>query len=263
MEKTQEELDALDNEAAFDNSDDNAESEEEEVEEQVEQVVEEQVSESAEENDSVADKARVPYSRFETVNERAIRAEERLALLEEQLQANQQAQSDQNFTPDEEWIELYGDSEAATRAYQLQLKREEKMLQAISEKTLEEIEKRQTEKQTEAEQNLNYIEDNLARFQETLGRKLTDDEESAILDVQDEFTPKDEKGNYIAPLLDAEKAFEIANLRNQTAGIKKSVARRKVVSVTGANTESNSESTNSAWDNYKPGDSGLWESKLN
>lgn len=221
-------------------------------------AVEEKVSASTEEEDAVADKARIPYSRFEKVNERAIRAEERLRLLEEQSQSK--AESNEDVTVPPEWEELYGDSDAAKRAYVLQQSMFDRMREETTEKTLSAIESRQTERQTEIENNLDYIEDNLAELSKNLGRDLTEAEESSVLDIQDEFTPKDDKGNYIAPLLQADKAFEIYTLRRGNATAKTTIARRKVVSITGSSSEG--EGSNSAFDNYKPGASGLWRDQL-
>lgn len=227
------------------------------VEEETVEEVEEKVSEPTD-KDSVADKARIPYSRFEKVNERAIRAEERLKLLEEQADSRTDSNKD-DLTP-EEWIELYGDSDVAKKAWALDQKLKSKSSEEITSRVLEEIEKRQTEKQSEVEKNLAYIEDNLSKFEESLGRSLTESEESAILDIQDEFTPKDEKGNYISPLLSPEKAFEVYNLRQGKSREEKGQARRRVVSITGASTDG--EGSASAYDNYKPGDTGLWRNKL-
>ena len=252
MNIPQSELDKLDNsgeEAFFDK-------EEEETPE--EPKVEKQVSVSTDE-DTVADKARVPYSRFETVNERAIAAEAKLALLEEQATTKEKIASNEDISVPAEWVELYGDSDAAKRAYSLQMQSLERMREETITHTLEEIDKRQEAKQSEQEQNLEYIEDNLAKFQEKLGRDLTEAEESAILDIQDEFTPKDDKGNYIAPLLSADKAFEVYGLRTGNATAKKTIARRKVVAVTGSSSEG--DNSNSFAD-FKPGEYGSWRKDL-
>ena len=198
----QEELDKLDGisgEDSFEQTD----------EPMIPDAVEKKVSPSPDEDD-VADKARIPYSRFEKVHERAIRAEERLKLLEEQ-KAVEPEQTDPE--PDAEWIELYGDSDAAKRAYAAQVRYMDKIREQAEQSILENIDKRQSVKEKELEQNIEYIDEQLGKLQESLGRELSEAEENSILDIQDEFTPKDDKGNYIAPLLDPEKAFEIHNLK--------------------------------------------------
>ncbi len=261
MNIPQEELDKLNESDTSGLFEEHAEVEEEAPEEEVfEPQVEEKVSESPDE-DSVGDKPRVPYSRFESVNERAIRAEERAKILEEQLNArNQSADYDEDISVPEEWTELYGDSDAAQKAYALQVKLNERNISDTTAKILENIETTQAKKAQEEKESLDYIENNIKGLEESIGRKLSESEESKVLDIQDEFTPKDEHGNYIAPLIPADKAFEIYTLRQSTAKAEKSTIRRKVV----AATSSNSEGTGSlkAFENYRPGEGGLWRDKL-
>jgi hypothetical protein len=233
------------------------EHEEEEEVKEAEPVVEskEKVSESPDE-DSVGDKPRVPYSRFETVNERAIRAEERLKVLEEQAQTEEvKVETD---IP-KEWIELYGDNDEAKRAYGIQLKLNEQMLEQATEKTYERIQGREKEEQERVESNLEQIEDSLETFQESLGRKLTEQEESALLDVQDEFTPKGEDGKYVAPLISPDKAFEILTLRQNGAKVSKLNAKNRVVNLTGASSDGDISSPSA---NYNPQAWGSWRDKL-
>jgi hypothetical protein len=256
MSIPQEELDKLNDSTAEGLFDEHAEVEEETDEEvEEEQQVEEKVSVSTEE-DTVADKARVPYSRFETVNERAIRAEERLAVLEEQLNSNRTESTEEISIPDE-WVELYGDSDAAKRAYELQVKSLERMRDESTNRILEDIDKRQTEKQQETERNIEAIDNSLIEFQEEKGIKFTEADESSILDIQDEWTPKDEKGNYIAPLISVEKAYEILTLRQNSAKTDKIIARRKVVSITGSGNEGESSPSD-----YEAKAWGSWRNKL-
>jgi len=252
----QEELDKLNDEPVF--NDEPAESEEEPEEVEEPAKVEEKVSVSTE-DDTVADKARVPYSRFETVNERAIRAEERLKVLEEQAKSSGKTESTEEIAIPDEWIELYGDSDAAKRAYQLQVSSLERMREESTNKILEDIEKRQLEKQQETERNVEAIDNSLKEFQETKGIKFTEADESSILDIQDEWTPKDEKGNYIAPLISVEKAYEILTLRQASAKADKVIARRKVVSITGSGNEGEGEPQSSDYDAKAWGS---WRSKL-
>ena len=243
----QEELDKLNNSTADGLFDEHAEVEEETDEEvEEEQEVEDTVTVSTE-DDTATETGRIPYSRFEKVNEAKIRAEERLAVLEEQLAKKNSNDTDSDeITPDEDWIELWGDNEDSRRAYLVDQRRKERERIETTNKILEEIDTRQTTKQKETQENLEYIEENIAKLEETLGRKLTEVEESAVLDIQDEWTPKDDKGNYIAPLLSAEKAFEVYNLRQTTATAKKSLARKRVVSITGSSTDGESNGSSSA-----------------
>lgn len=260
MNIPQEELDKLNTAEGEQFFDEDASEEEVAPEvEQVEEKSEEQVSVSTDE-DTVADKARVPYSRFESVHERAIRAEERAKILEEQLaNASQKTVESEDIELPAEWVELYGDSDAAKRAYTLQLGLNERLIETAENKVLERIQNQAKEEQEMLEKNLEYIEDSLASFQDKLGRPLTESEESSILDIQDEFTPKGEDGKYLAPLFSPEKAYEIYELRNAAAKAQKVQAKRGVVSLTGASSEGE---VSTSFANYNPNAWGSWRDKV-
>ena len=223
-----------------------------------EEEKEEKVSVSPEE-DTVADKARIPYSRFEKVNEQRLVAETKLAMLQEQLAQGKPTESNQDLTPSQ-WLKLYGDNDDARAAWVLDQELKQEMRDSLKSEILNDIEERETTREKVLESNIEYIEDNLLKFQEELGRELTDAEESAILDIQDELTPKDSKGNYIkdVPLFPADKAFEIYSLRQGVQRAEKSVARRRVTSITGS---SDSGDTSSS-DSFRPGVRGQWRDKL-
>lgn len=261
FEIPQSELDKLNGAAFSEDSEDHEESEEETKAEEVVKESTEAVSASTDE-DAVADKARIPYSRFQTVNEEKIRAEERARLLEEQLAEFKRpvtADTQQEIELPPEWVELYGDGDVARKAYQIQLNVNERIQEEAANKAYERMQSRAKEEQESVSKGLEIIEDGLKKFQETLGRSLTETEENAILDVQDEFTPKDENGNYIAPLFSPEKAYEVYTLRTQAAKAAKTQAKRGVVSLTGASSEGDVSSSNA---NYNPQSWGSWRDKV-
>lgn len=257
MNIPQAEIDKLNDISSEEVFDEHAEVEEEVIEDEPVKRVEEKVSVSPEE-DTVADKARIPYSRFEKVNERAIRAEERLRILEETRDTQSKTESNVDVPP--EWIELYGDSDAAKRAYTLQVKLNNDLQQKASEKALEAIDSRNRQQEKAIEENLETIEIDIENFAKTLGRKLTETEENAILDIQDEFTQKDADGNYLSQLLSPEKAFEIYSLRQEKAVSTKKQAKNRVLSVTGASSEG--DISNSSDANYNPQAWGGWRDKI-
>lgn len=221
----------------------------------------EAVSGSTEE-EPVADKARVPYSRFETVNEAKIVAETEARMLREELakfKGSATVEADQNVDLPEEWVALYGDSDDAKKAYAYQVKLNERIQDEAANKAIERIQSKAKDEQELIDKNLEQIEGDLAKFQEKLGRDLTDSEESAILDIQDEFTPKDENGRYLAPLLSPEKAFEVYTLRRSTAKAAKIQTKRAVTSLTGAGS-GGEVSTSSA--DYNALKWGSWRDKI-
>ena len=256
MNLTQDELDALNNSTTDGLFEENKE--EEEVEEVEPVKVEEEVSASTEE-DAVADKARVPYSRFETVNEEKIRAQERVKYLEEQISTSKTPEVSQETELPNEWVELYGDSDAAKRAYGLQMKINEDLQEKATQRAIERIDSRGQEEKKALESNLESIESSLSDFSESLGRKLSETEENAILDIQDEFTQKDSEGNYIAPLLSPEKAFEVYTLRQDKTVSSKKQAKNRVLSVTGASSESDISSSSA---DYNAQNWGSWRNDI-
>jgi len=218
----------------------------------------EQVSSSPEEDD-VADKARVPYSRFESVRERAIRAEERLKLYEEQQAQSKTVESDVNIDLPNEWVELYGDSDVAKKAYQLQVRLNERIQEEATNKAIERLSNREKEEKEQLNKNIELIDNSLSEFKEKIGKNFTEAEESAILDVQDEFTSKDDDGNYISSLFPLDKAYEIYTLRQQSAKIAKTQAKQRVVSITGASSEGEISNPSA---NYNPNAWGSWRDKV-
>lgn len=260
MQIPQEEIDKLNASTMESMFDGNAEIEEEApVDEEPVKKVEEKVSASTDE-DAAADKARIPYSRFETVNEEKIRAQERVKYLEEQLASKTpEAQTEELDLPSE-WVELYGNSDEAKRAYGLQMSLNERMQEQAAQKAVEMIEGRKTDQEKIVQENLQVIEQELTSFSDTLGRKLTEGEENAILNIQDEFTPKDEDGRYLSKLLSPDKAFEIHTLRQAQTVAKTKQSKNRVLAVTGANSEA--DSSNASGKDYNSQAWGSWRDKL-
>ncbi|MEI6378096.1 MAG: hypothetical protein WCO55_00410 [Candidatus Falkowbacteria bacterium] len=61
-----------------------------------------------------------------------------------------------------------------------------------------------------------YIDKKLEELEELIGRDLKEFEESAILDIVDELTPKRADGKYIVDLLPFDYAWEIYKARLST-----------------------------------------------
>ena len=259
MNIPQAELDKLNESGMEGIFDENAEVEEEpEADEHVEQVVE-KVSASTEE-DAVADKARIPYSRFESVNEDKIRAQERVKYLEEQLASKTPEAQTNDIDIPNEWVELYGDSDAAKRAYELYLSLNERNQEQAVERAVERIESKRNQEEESVKANIQALDEELNTFSDSLGRKLTETEEQAILDIQDEFTQKDAKGNYASDLLPPDKAFEIHTLRqSQTVSAKKQ-SKNRVLAATGASSEAST--SDSSGKTYNSQAWGSWRDKL-
>ena len=62
--------------------------------------------------------------------------------------------------------------------------------------------------------NIEIIDQRFSDLGEMIGRELTEEEESAILDIVDDYTPKNKEGNYLCSLLPFDYAWEIYEAKN-------------------------------------------------
>ena len=65
------------------------------------------------------------------------------------------------------------------------------------------------------EGNIGIIDEQFLELQDMIGRELTEDEQSEVLDIVDEYTPKDKDGNYLCSLLPFDYAWEIYQTKNR------------------------------------------------
>lgn len=241
-------------------------------EEEVENVTEEKTndeaateatneSEEEAEEETVVPESRVPYSRFEKVNERAIKAEMERDIMRQQLEASQRNQSSQTVsdgTLPDYWVELYGDSDLSRKAYAAEERRMEAIEEKAATRAVENLQKAQREAVEAEAESAEEIVNSLDDYQAQSKRALTKTERDGILDIMDEFTPKDAQGNYAAPLLDVNKAAEIYDLRNTTASASKKAARRNAATLAGATSEGATSGSDKethfragAWDSWR------------
>lgn len=73
---------------------------------------------------------------------------------------------------------------------------------------VEELERRLAEK-ARIEENERVIDDRLEYLARVAGRELTEEEQCGVLDIVDEYTPKDENGNYTGPVIPFLTAWKI------------------------------------------------------
>jgi hypothetical protein len=66
------------------------------------------------------------------------------------------------------------------------------------------------------EYGIAMIDKNLEELADSVGRLLTVQETSDILDVVDEYTPKDKDGNYLGPMLPFDYAWVIYQIKRES-----------------------------------------------
>lgn len=211
-----------------------------------------------ESNTDESDEQRVPYSRFKS---KVAELEERdsvIQQLEQRLQMLEQTREESKPTEEvdvpQEWVELYGDSEASKKAFKIQLQRESRLMETATKNAIEQLKQETRREAEEIKENAHYIEENLSSLQKTLGKKLTAYVENEVLSIVDEFSPTGEDGKYIS-LFPFDKAYEIYQLRNVQATTKTTVARNKVANLTGNASEGETEAGDTdfkrGWDNWR------------
>lgn len=204
------------------------------------------------------DPPRVPYSRFETVNERAIRAEEKLRFYEEERDREQLAKA-ASETPSgmpEYWVKLYGDSDASKQAYALRQQELQDERVNLRKAIREDMQKEQVESEQRTDNLVDDWSTQIDDYAAKNKRKFTDTETDALLDVMDELTPKDENGNYIVePIQYLAQAVELHDLRLEKAQFAKKQSKQQTTRLTAAKSEGAPGSKPGNWD-------GNWEKKL-
>ena len=183
---------------------------------------------------------RVPYSRFEQVYKEKdtfrIEAEQAKkdaeyyrSLYESKARETKPTESDSEVPS--WWTELYGDSEQAKRGYELRQREIAEVEERAEQRALRAIEERQNQEKEKISTNEQAIDSRMNILSEYLGRPLTEDEQLDILDIADEYTPKDDQGNYLGELISFDKAWEIRELKESQKALKTKGSRDAVASM--------------------------------
>lgn len=179
--------------------------------------------------------ARIPYSRFENVNRARREAEaeaEKWRVRAQELEQSRQQPVQQ--TNDEElarWIRTYGDNDQAKEAFRIQKESEARILAQAEEKAFKRLQESQQQEQIAYRDNLKTLDENLEMISDIAGHPLTEDEQSKVLEIIDEYTAKDEDGNYAGAILPPDKAWELYQLKEQVAKAPSRKSRDNVASV--------------------------------
>lgn len=199
----------------------------------VEPKKEEQVESSVEEEN------KVPYSRFKKFHDAAKDAEKEAEFYRNQYESlkSQRKEVEETNEPPTEWKELYGESDQSTRAWKLQQTLNERLSEEAIEKAISAVKSERLQEEERLDENINELDSREERLENFIGRKLTEKESTALLDITDEFTPKGEDGNYLGALLSEEKAWEIYEMKQKSAQAPKKESRDKVASLSGSQTQ--------------------------
>lgn len=169
------------------------------------------------------EKPRVPYSRFENVSKARREAEaeadkwrQRAIELEEQ-RFTHKTEAPTGETPSY-WLKLYGDTPEVREAWKLYQENQPTISpEKIREEALQAFRAEQVREKEAEKENLSTLDEHLDAIGAIAGHDLTEKEQSEFLDIIDEFTPKDDDGNYLGGILSPDKAYEIYELKRQNA----------------------------------------------
>lgn len=202
-------------------------------------------AEEADNEEESEGEQKIPYSRFKTISDqkreaeaRALEAQERLErILNEREQRVQEAEKPEDEKLLGYMIKLYGDNENTREAYKVELERLAYLEKRAEQRAIESVKEYRENEAKALEKNEEIIDNNLEDLESYVGKKLTEKEQSGILEIVDEYTPKDEDGNYSGDLLPFDKAYEIYQLKNQTRTQASKKARSNATNLTSRNTE--------------------------
>jgi len=186
------------------------------------------------------EESKVPYSRFKKFHDEAKEYQAQAEFWRQQaesLKSQPSPQVTENPEVPDYWVQLYGDSPESLKAWKIQEQQNEKIKEEARQEALKAIEERSYQEETRTKENLNVIVSNLEALSDYVGRQLTEKEQSAVLDIVDEYTPQDEHGNYLGATIPFEKAWEIYELKNQATKSPKTQARNQVANLTGSNSQ--------------------------
>lgn len=164
----------------------------------------------------------------------ASEARERADRLERLLeQSMQQGRTPEKRTVPDEWKKVLGETEATDAFYDLLDRELSTREQRAVEKAYERYVEEQQGSNDAVRANEGVIDSELESLENSIGRELTDEEASAILDIADELTPQ-ENGKYLTNLVPLRAAYGEYRARQFEAKAPQLQARQRVASVVSA-----------------------------
>jgi hypothetical protein len=151
------------------------------------------------------------------------------------------------------WTDLYGDTEASKKGFGVWHEQEEARQQEVIEKALKTIEARDSQESLAVKKEEENIDNEFDSFEENQGLTLTAKERIDVLNIIDEFTPKDDDGNYLGATIPVEKAYEILEMKRSIPSAT-TQQRKQLAGITGGGKSGQGQTTQQ----FRPGDWGGW-----
>ena len=220
------------------------------------------VVEEAPKPEADAEESKVPYSRFKKFHDRALEAETEAAKWREIAEKKEPSVDKVESELPSFWVELYGDSDASKRAWKIQSEQNEALISKAREEAIEAVRNEKYEETERVEKNVEYIDSQFENLSALVGRDLTEKEQSAVLDIVDEYTPKDKDGNYSGDIIPIEKAWEVYELKQGISKAPKQASRDNVASLSGASTQGTPDARIEQDKSFNPLDWGAYKKRL-
>ncbi len=151
------------------------------------------------------------------------------------------------------WSDLYGSQEKSKQGYEVWEAAQQDRDQGLIDKALKTIQARESQDSIAVKKEEENIDAEFDSFEEDSGKELTAKERIDVLNIIDEFTPKDDDGNYLGATIPVEKAYEILELKRSVPSAT-TQQRKQLAGITGGGGSGKSQSTQQ----FRPGDWGGW-----
>ena len=207
------------------------------------------------------DEEKVPKSRFLTMHQRAVEAEKALR----QFEAERESRPEPVYEVDDDeelkkfYTTTFGETELADKLYQNEIKRLQTIEERASERAYERMSAREQEDLQLIDRRVESMDSAFEELGIVEGKDFTDDEQVAMLDIVEKYSPKDKNGKipeeYLLPL---DQAYEIYQLQQEQAKPNRS-ARNAVAALSGSRSEGAPGTTSDA--DWNPRDQRRWWDK--
>lgn len=213
----------------------------------------------------------VKYSRFKKFHDEAKQYQQEAEYWRRQAETSRpEREESQSQNPLAEakrlWIETYGEDANSMKGWDNQIKINQAFKQEAVESAREEARNTSRNERYEevqrTQENISVIDNDLEALQDYVGRPITEREEEAILDIVDEFTPKDGYGNYSGALLPMDRAWEIYELKQGASGSTRRSSRDSIASMSGSQSQGDPAVQSEKDKNFEPRDWDAYKRRL-
>ncbi len=206
---------------------------------------------------------KVPKSRFLTMHQRAIEAEKALRTFEAERANTPEPVVSISDDADLKrfYTETFGEGELTEKLYKNELARLASIEEKAAERAFERFSRMGQEQEAVINQRIESFDRAFEELSVVEGKEFSDDEQVAMLEIVEEYSPKGTDGKLIGDfLLPVDRAYEIYKLKSEPIVVAKKQERNAVASLSGAPSEGTASMSNDA--SWQPGQDRRWWDKV-